>query len=80
MQSNKQFPSQTHAFVIRIWWELDQKRYNGLPMWRGQIQHAASGRTRVFQSLRELLEFIQDQTGKLEPINKKTSNSDRYNK
>jgi hypothetical protein len=56
---------QTHAFVVRIWWEPGLTQPDGRPLWRGQVQHAASGRSRVFQSLDELLSFIQELTGDL---------------
>ena len=59
---------QTYSFVVRIWWEEGLTRPNGRPLWRGYVQHAATGRTLVFQSLDELLDFIQAQTGKLEPM------------
>jgi len=59
------FP-QTHAFVVRVWWEPGLTRPDGRPLWRGYIQHAASGRSLVFQSLDELLRFIQSQAGSLE--------------
>ena len=62
MCSHNFFP-QTHSFVVRIWWEQGLTRPNGRPLWRGYIQHAASGRTLVFQSLDELLRFIQSHTG-----------------
>lgn len=58
----------SHAFIVRIWWESGLTRPDGRPLWRGQIQHAASGRTLTFQSLSELLRFIQAQTGDLESI------------
>jgi hypothetical protein len=57
----------SHAFIVRIWWESGLTRSDGRPLWRGQIQHAASGRTLTFQSLSELLRFIQTQTGELDP-------------
>ncbi len=58
--------SDLHSFVVRIWWETGLTRPNGRPLWRGRVRHAASGRMRVFQSLEELMEFIQEQTGDLE--------------
>jgi hypothetical protein len=58
--------SQGHAFVVRIWWESDLIRPDGRPLWRGRVQHAASGEYRVFQSLDELLSFLQSHTGELE--------------
>lgn len=58
--------SHTYAFVLRIWWEPGLTSPNGRPLWRGEIQHAASGQTLVFQSLDDLLDFIQSRTGKLE--------------
>jgi len=66
--SDKLSIPQAHAFVVRIWWEPGLTRPNGHPLWRGYIQHAASGRSRFFQSLDELLRFIQEQTGELKPM------------
>jgi hypothetical protein len=59
-------PMQSHAFVVRIWWESGPLRLDGRPLWRGRVQHAASGEYVVFQSLGELTRFIQKQTGDLE--------------
>ena len=67
MRSDKPILTQSHSFVLRIWWEPDLTRPDGRPLWRGYIQHAVSGRPLVFQSLDELLRFIQSQTGELEP-------------
>lgn len=58
--------SQGHAFVVRIWWEPGLIRPDGRPLWRGRVQHAASGEYQVFQSLDELLSFLQSHTGELE--------------
>ena len=63
MRNHKPLLSQTHAFVVRVWWEPGLTRPDGRPLWRGQVQHAASGRSFIFQSLDEMLRFIQDQTG-----------------
>lgn len=65
--------AQSHVFVVRIWWEVGSLRPGDRPLWRGRIQHAASGEYAVFQSLGELTRFIQEQTGNLEqmyPLNK----------
>ncbi|MBN1813523.1 MAG: hypothetical protein JXA14_16920 [Anaerolineae bacterium] len=59
-------PTRSHAFVVRIWWESGPARPDGRPLWRGRVQHAASGEYVVFQSLDELTRFIQKQTGDLE--------------
>lgn len=61
------FP-QSHSFVVRIWWEQDLTRPDGGPLWRGYAQHAASGHSLAFQSLDELLRFIQSHTGDLETM------------
>lgn len=58
--------SKGHAFVVRIWWEPGLIRPDGRPLWRGRVQHAASGEYLVFQSLDELLGFLQLHTGELE--------------
>lgn len=55
-----------HAFIVRIWWEPGLTLSNGRPLWRGQVQHAASRQTLVFQSLDDLIHFIQSRTGNLE--------------
>lgn len=74
------FFSQTHAFVVRVWWETGLTRPDGHPLWRGYVQHAASGRTLVFQSLHELLRFIQAQAGDLESMNNEPINNDQIPK
>ena len=61
-------PHLSHAFVVRIWWESGLSRPDGHPLWRGYVQHAASGQILVFQSLIELLSFIQNHTGDLESV------------
>jgi len=56
-------PPDSHAFVVRIWWEAGLTRPNGCPLWRGRVQHVGSGRTMVFQSLDELTQFIWEHAG-----------------
>ncbi|RMF35187.1 MAG: hypothetical protein D6759_05015 [Chloroflexi bacterium] len=56
-----------HTFIVRIWWEPGLTRPGGHPLWRGYVQHVVNGRSIAFQSLEELLRFIQSQTGSLEP-------------
>ena len=60
---NRLHPKQTYAFVVRIWWEEGLTRSDGRPLWRGQVERAGSGQTHVFQSLDDLLHFIQSQSG-----------------
>jgi hypothetical protein len=55
-----------HAFIVRIWWEPGLTLPDGRPLWRGRVQHVASGQAQVFQSLDDLLHFIQSRTGDLE--------------
>ena len=52
-------PTQTHAFVVRIWAEPAADDSSDDVLWRGRVEHAASGRYGVFSSLNELLRFIQ---------------------
>ena len=52
---------QSNSFVLRIWWEEGETD----PFWRGWVQHAASGETRYFDQLQELLAFVETQTGPL---------------
>jgi hypothetical protein len=65
LHNHEPSPPQTHAFVVRIWWESGLTRPDGRPLWRGYAQHAANGQTLVFQSLEDLIGFIQSQTGEL---------------
>jgi hypothetical protein len=51
---------QPGSFVLRIWWEG-----NDQPIWRGWVQHAASGETRYFLQLADLLAFVEAHTGRL---------------
>ena len=50
----------SNSFVLRIWWEEEG--------WRGWVQHAASGETRYFERLADLLAFVEAQTGSLEQV------------
>ena len=61
MYPKQEIVSRRAAFILRIWWE--QKDSN--PIWRGQIQHAASGDSRYFQSVNELLHFVELHVGPL---------------
>jgi hypothetical protein len=63
MSDTKIHPQQTYSFVVRIWWEEGLTRIDGRPLWRGQVERAGSGQTHVFQSLDDLLRFIQTQSG-----------------
>jgi hypothetical protein len=51
------------SFVVRIWWE-DQDDMR--PTWRGWAQHAASGESRYFDQMTDLLAFIDDLAGPLQ--------------
>ncbi|MFN2272731.1 MAG: hypothetical protein ACK2US_17950 [Anaerolineae bacterium] len=53
---------QSHAFVLRIWWEEG----NGSPVWRGWVQHAASGDTCYVHRLADLIAFLEMRTGLLD--------------
>jgi hypothetical protein len=53
---------QSHAFVLRIWWEEG----NGAPVWRGWVQHAASGETCYVHRLADLIAFLEMRTGLLD--------------
>jgi hypothetical protein len=55
----------SHSFIVRIWWEPSLACPNGRPLWRGRVQHAASGQYQVFQSVNEMVRFIQSHTGDL---------------
>lgn len=52
---------QSNSFVVRIWWEKGRRH----PVWRGWMQHAASGESHYFDHLTDLLAFIEARTGPL---------------
>jgi hypothetical protein len=48
------------SFVVRIWWEpgADQTRH-----WRGWVQHVRNGEQTSFQSMADMIAFIERETG-----------------
>jgi hypothetical protein len=64
--NDKSLLTQIHAFIVRIWQEQGLTRPDGRTLWRGRVQHAASGRSLVFQSPSELWRFIASRTGSLQ--------------
>ena len=70
----------SHSFVVRIWREPGLTRPDSRRLWRGRVQHAASGEYRVFESLDELLCFIQFQTGALESKSHRVTNHEQRTK
>ncbi len=55
------------SFVLRIWWEKDDCCF---PVWRGRIQHAATGETACMTAVEDLLAFIEARTGSLRKVEK----------
>jgi hypothetical protein len=50
------------SFIVRIWWEHgDGEEATG--HWRGWVQHVRNGSHVYFASLRDLTDFIQNETG-----------------
>ena len=49
------------SFVLRIWWEQEAIT----PVWRGRVQHPASGDNCDFQTIDELLDFVEQHAGNL---------------
>jgi hypothetical protein len=60
MQKEKSY--RAASFVLRIWWEQDEKK----AIWRGRVQHAATGHASYFRHVADLLAFIETHTGPLE--------------
>ncbi len=54
-------PRRSNSFVLRVWREEDTQP----DQWRGWVQHAATGATRYFCHVAELLTFIESRTGPL---------------
>jgi hypothetical protein len=48
------------SFVVRIWWEpgVDQT-----PHWHGWVQHVRNGQQAAFQTMADLIAFIEHETG-----------------
>ena len=59
------------SFVLRIWWEEEERT------WRGWVQHAGTGQITYVQSLKELLTFIQQYTGDLTTSPQRSEDDDR---
>ena len=66
MPHNDFMPTESHAFVLRIWVERRLAHANGRPLWRGRIQHATTGEYLVFEAVEDLMAFILSWTGPLE--------------
>ncbi len=50
------------SFLVRIWWETSNM--SGEPLvWRGRVEHVASGRAIYFDDFAELLAFIENRVG-----------------
>lgn len=61
MHPKREVAGRTASFVLRIWWEEGDAQ----PIWRGWTQHAASGDSRYFQTIAELLHFLEQHAGNL---------------
>ncbi len=61
MHLQRETARRTASFVFRIWWEEGDSG----PVWRGWTQHAASGDSCYFQTVAELLRFVERHAGNL---------------
>ncbi len=52
-----------NSFIVRIWWEENETAPR---LWRGSVQHAATGESCYVNSVVEILNFIQSYTSPLE--------------
>ncbi len=52
-----QLSDNTHAFIVRFWLE-PRELENARPIWRGVIEHVASGRKLYLKNLEEIKAFI----------------------
>jgi hypothetical protein len=48
----------SHAFIVRFWLE-PRELENAGPIWRGVIEHVASGHRRYLKNLDEINTFIE---------------------
>ena len=51
---------ESHSFVLRIWRQEQESL-----VWRGRVQHAASGQTHYFDDIADLLAFVEAYVGPL---------------
>jgi uncharacterized protein YceH (UPF0502 family) len=58
--ASEQITQRDGSFVVRIWWEpgTSQARH-----WHGWVQHVRNGEQSSFQTLAELIAFIEQETG-----------------
>jgi hypothetical protein len=50
----------SHTFIARFWLEKREIK-NAKPIWRGVVEHVASGQRRYLQDLNEIKTFISSQ-------------------
>lgn len=53
--------SRSNSFVLRVWWEEGES-----PIWRGWVQHAASGDACYVHRVADLVAFVETHTGALD--------------
>jgi hypothetical protein len=51
------------SFIVRIWWEHGDGDKQTAGHWRGWIQHVRNGSHVYFVTLRDLTDFIEQETG-----------------
>ena len=54
--------SDTHAFIVRIWFEAEDDEEDVYP-WRGSVDHVGAAQRLYFHDLDVLMRFIQEQAG-----------------
>jgi hypothetical protein len=59
------FETETQVFVVRFW--LETREIEGKKrIWRGVIEHLASGNRRYVKKPQEIISFLEQYRGKLE--------------
>ncbi len=66
MNSNEE---NNHAFIVRFWLE-PRELVNAKPIWRGFIEHVASGRQLYLKHFDEVLAFIKSNLPEINEIPK----------
>lgn len=54
--------NETHAFIIRVWYEAQDSEGKVLT-WRGSIDHVGGNKRLYFQDMNGVVNFIQEQSG-----------------
>jgi len=59
------FEDNSHSFIVRFWLEPREIK-DAKPVWRGVVEHVASGRKLYLKNLEEIKAFIKSYIGEID--------------